>query len=74
MAADYAGRTDWINALSPQHVAELDAAVAGIEQRGISEIHVSAACCRLLQPAACSLAAWSCCWRGGACGPRMRRT
>ncbi|KAF8060336.1 SAT17 [Scenedesmus sp. PABB004] len=33
-AADYAGRTDWINVLSPAHVAELDAAVAGVERRG----------------------------------------
>lgn len=37
-AAEYAGRNDWIDVLSPAHIAELDAAVSGIERRGITEI------------------------------------
>jgi hypothetical protein len=42
-AADYKGRTDWINVLSETHVAELDAAVSGVIARGIKDrdIHVS---------------------------------
>lgn len=40
-AADYKGRTDWINHLSAQHVQELDAAVSGIMARRIQDIHVS---------------------------------
>lgn len=47
MAADYAGRTDWINVLSEQHVAELDAAVSGVLASGAQEIHVSAVCVAL---------------------------
>lgn len=40
-AADYKGRTDWINHLSAQHIQELDAAVSGIMARGVQDIHVS---------------------------------
>jgi hypothetical protein len=44
-AADYQGRTDWINHLSEQHVRELDAAVSGVIAKGVKDrdIHVSAA-------------------------------
>jgi hypothetical protein len=44
-AADYKGRTDWINHLTEQHVRELDAAVSGVIAKGIEDrnIHVSAA-------------------------------
>lgn len=40
----YKGRTDWINNLSEQHIKELDAAIAGVERKGVpsAEIHVSA--------------------------------
>lgn len=42
-AADYKGRTDWINNLSEQHVRELDAAISGVIAKGIKDrdIHVS---------------------------------
>jgi hypothetical protein len=42
-AADYKGRTDWINYLSEQHIHELDAAVSGVIAKGVADrdIHVS---------------------------------
>lgn len=42
-AADYKGRTDWMNNLSEQHVRELDAAISGVIAKGIKDrdIHVS---------------------------------
>ena len=42
MAADYRGRSDWVTVLSPAHVAELDAAIAGVLASGIdvrSQLH-----------------------------------
>lgn len=46
-AADYKGRTDWINNLTAQHIQELDAAVSGIMAKGVPDrdLHVSAATC-----------------------------
>ncbi len=40
-SAEYKKDTKWIDVLSAQHVAELDAAVSGVLQRGIEEIQVS---------------------------------
>lgn len=40
-ADEYRNRSDWITTLSPQHIAELDAAVGGIMQKGVEEIQVS---------------------------------
>lgn len=42
-ASQYRNRSDWIDVLTPQHVAELDAAVAGVERSGVAsaQIHVS---------------------------------
>lgn len=40
-ASEYNGRSDWINHLTQQHIAELDAAITGVERKGINEIHVS---------------------------------
>lgn len=42
-AADYRGRTDWINNLTEQHISELDAAISGVVAKGIKDrdIHVS---------------------------------
>lgn len=36
-AADYTGRTDWINQLSQQHISELDAAISGVVAKGIKD-------------------------------------
>ncbi|WIA23850.1 hypothetical protein OEZ85_013508 [Tetradesmus obliquus] len=40
-AEQYKHRSDWINVLSPQHIAELDAAIAGVERKGVpsAQIH-----------------------------------
>eukprot|EP00879_Flechtneria_rotunda_P008142 GHRR01008527.1.p1 GENE.GHRR01008527.1~~GHRR01008527.1.p1 ORF type:complete len:362 (+),score=138.84 GHRR01008527.1:379-1464(+) len=37
-ADQYKGRSDWINHLSEQHIAELDAAVSGVQAKGIIKI------------------------------------
>jgi hypothetical protein len=44
-AAQYKDRSDWINVLSQQHIAELDAAIAEVERKGVptAQIHVSVA-------------------------------
>jgi hypothetical protein len=41
-AEQYKNRSDWINVLTQQHIAELDAAIAGVERKGVptAQIHV----------------------------------
>jgi hypothetical protein len=54
-AADYTGRTDWINQLSQQHISELDAAISGVVAKGIKDrdIHVSDQPASQSSPPAC---------------------
>lgn len=62
-AADYQGRTDWINHLSEQHICELDAAISGVIAKGIKDrdIHVSCGgCVAVCVGSSCAVP--HCCW------------
>jgi hypothetical protein len=67
----HAGRTDWINVLSPQHVAELDAAVSGVQASGIADIHVSMLAARMRMRARARGRGRVCWQRTHVCMPSM---